>query len=111
MPYEVLLLTEILPSDIPYSYAENIFRADEVDKAQGVTPLPAGWDKAKSDSLTEYLPNHITILKNLTEQVGMNKKQKGDELVLLADPPRHQNINILMIMFDFPQKLSSNLIS
>lgn len=33
MPYEVLLLPEILPSDIPYSYAENIFRADEVDKA------------------------------------------------------------------------------
>ena len=46
---------------------------------------PAGI-RQKSDSLTEYLPSHIIILKNLTEQVGMNKKQKGDELVLLADP-------------------------
>lgn len=58
-------------------------------RAQGVAPLLANRDKAKSDSLTEYLPNHIIILKNLTKQVGMDKKQKGDKLVLLADPLWH----------------------
>lgn len=71
-------------------------RADEADKhlislckAQGVAPVSANRDKAKGDSLTEYLPNHIIILRNLTKQVGMDKKQKGDELVLLADPLWH----------------------
>lgn len=42
-------------------------------------------DKAKGDSLTEYLPNHIIIPKNPTEQVGMGEGQQGDEPVLPAD--------------------------
>lgn len=92
MPYEVFLHI----GGIPYSYAENIsgqisWQAfnNSPCKAQGVAPLLANRDKAKSDSLTEYLPNHIIIQKNLTKQVGMDKKQKGDELVLLADPLWH----------------------
>lgn len=52
----------------------------------GRHPSASRWDKGKSDSLTEYLSHHIIILKNLTEQVGMDERQKGDELVLLADP-------------------------
>lgn len=70
-------------------------------RVQGVTPLLASWDKGKGGSLTEYLPYHIIVLKNPTEQVGTDARQRGDEPVLLADPLGHENINIPLLYLTF----------